>query len=296
MKRFLFLLFSLFVALNSFSGSLHYSAKEFPMIHLKDSTRYVCDPFGFIDADSVRVMDSLIADLRHKKMVEVVVAVTDSVTNGDCFQYAYDIGVYNGVGQEGADNGLVILLSTGERCVQFATGLGMEGYLTDYMCVSIQKNFMNPHFAQNQWSEGLTAGVRAVCGFLKGEISEEDINRAAPKKSFWKENRRYLLEFFPVLAMLLFSFFSSRKKRCPNCKKRTAAHVDSTKIKESGAFIYYSYHYKCKNCNHEFDEESRQSKDRYNGSRSGRYGGSGGSRGGSFGGGRFGGGGGGSRF
>jgi uncharacterized protein len=155
---------------------------------------------------------------------------------------------------------------------------------------------MNPHFSQNQWSEGLTAGVRTVCGFLKGEILEEDINRAAPKKSFWKENRRYLLEFFPVLAMLLFSFFSSRKKRCPNCKKRAAAHVDSTKIKESGAFIYYSYHYKCKNCNHEFDEESRQSKDRYNGSRSGRYGGSGGSRGGSFGGGRFGGGGGGSRF
>ena len=55
-----------------------------------------------------------------------MVAVT-GIEGGDCFDFAHRLGQETGVGQKERDNGLVILLSTDERCVQFATGYGLEG-------------------------------------------------------------------------------------------------------------------------------------------------------------------------
>ena len=56
------------------------------------------------------------------------------------------LGQETGVGQKERDNGLVILLSTDERCVQFATGYGLEGILPDAICKRIQNRYMLPYF------------------------------------------------------------------------------------------------------------------------------------------------------
>ena len=68
------------------------------------------------------------------------------------------------------DNGLVILLSTDERCAQFATGYGLEGILPDAICKRIQNRYMLPYFKDNNWNAGMVAGIRAVNGYLDGSM------------------------------------------------------------------------------------------------------------------------------
>lgn len=68
--------------------------------------------------------------------------------------------------QEGKDNGLVILLVTDQRCIQFYTGYGLEGVLPDAICKRIQTKYMIPYLKDGNWNEGMVAGIRRLASDL----------------------------------------------------------------------------------------------------------------------------------
>ena len=76
------------------------------------------------------------------------------------------------------NNGLVILLVTDQRCIQFYTGYGLEGDLPDAICKRIQTKYMIPYLKDGNWDAGMVAGVKAVCSRLDGtmvnDTEEED--------------------------------------------------------------------------------------------------------------------------
>lgn len=75
-----------------------------------------------------------------------------------------------GSGQEKENNGLVILLVTDQRCIQFYTGYGLEGDLPDAICKRIQTKYMIPYLKDSNWDAGMVAGVKAVCARLDGSM------------------------------------------------------------------------------------------------------------------------------
>ena len=132
-----------------------WKVKDIPMVHLQDATRYVVNPEGILSASAVATIDSVLFALEQQTGIQTVVAVVSGIDGGDCFEFAYQLGKQNGVGQKQRDNGLVILLSTEERCIQFVTGYGLEGVLPDAICKRIQNRYMNNYFGQNKWNEGI---------------------------------------------------------------------------------------------------------------------------------------------
>ena len=87
------------------------------MVHLQDRTRYVTNSRNLSEA-AVAVMDTTLFALEQKTGIQTVVVAVRQIEGGDCFDFAYQLGEKNGVGQKGKDNGLVILLVTEERCIQ----------------------------------------------------------------------------------------------------------------------------------------------------------------------------------
>ena len=273
-----------------------YKVGDVPMVHLADRTRYVSNPDGILSASSVATIDSLLFALEEKTGIQVLVAVLGNIEGGDCFEFAYRLGKENGVGQKERDNGLVVLLSTGERCVRFATGYGLEGVMPDAICKRIQQQYMVEHFANGDWDAGMVAGMRAVCGVLDGSmenLGDEDDG----------ENLVALVIFmtmiFGGLAVILFAVWYS--SRCPKCRKHNIQRIDSQTIRGVDGCPMLVTTYICKNCGHTFTKRSKT----VNSSGHGPHGGviiggggfgRGGGFGGSFGGGSFGGGGAGSRF
>ena len=139
-----------------------YKVEEIPMVHLQDRTRYVSNPDGVLSEAAVAVMDTTLFSLEQKTGIQTVVVAVRQIEGGDCFDFAYQLGEKNGVGQKGKDNGLVILLVTEERCIQFATGYGLEGILPDAICKRIQTRYMNPYLSKGDWDSGMVAGIQAV--------------------------------------------------------------------------------------------------------------------------------------
>ena len=271
-----------------------YKVEDVPMVHLADRTRYVSNPDGILSASSVATIDSMLLALEESTGIQVLVAVLGNVDGGDCFDFAYRLGKENGVGREESDNGLVVLLSTGERCVQFATGYGLEGVMPDAICKRIQQQYMVEHFAAGDWDVGMVAGMRAVCGVLDGTMQ--------PLADDEEERLVMILAIVGVLCfLLLIAFIVWYFHRCPKCGKHNIQRTGSQTIREANGATVLETTYVCKNCGHTFKQRSNTLNTNGGGSHGGTIIGGGGFGrggfgGGSFGGGSFGGGGAGSRF
>ena len=270
-----------------------YKVEEVPMVHLADHRRYVSNPDGILSASSVATIDGMLLALEESTGIQVLVAVLGDIEGGDCFDFAYRLGKENGVGRKENDNGLVVLLSTGERCVQFATGYGLEGVMPDAICKRIQQQYMVEHFAAGDWDAGMVDGMRAVCGVLDGTMeppAEEDDLLAM-----------ILAMVFIFGGIALVAFVVWYFNRCPNCGKRNIQRIDSQTIRGVDGYDVLETTYVCKHCGHTFKRRDRTLNNNRRGPGGGviigggGYG-RGGGFGGSFGGGSFGGGGAGSRF
>ena len=300
MRR-LFLICSLLCLLGNTSlQAKEYTIKEIPMVHLQDRTRYVSNPDGILSESAVATMDQILYQLEQKTGIQTLVVAVTGIEGGDCFDFAYRLGKEMGVGQKERDNGLVILLSTDERCIQFATGYGLEGVLPDAICKRIQSRYMVEPFGKGDWNTGMVEGIRAVNGYLDGSMENIGSEEEEDMLSL------YLFGAFFLGALGLTGFAVWYQNRCPKCKKRKIQRISSQTLSRANGFITEETTYLCQNCGHTFTRKTKSSDPNYRGPRGGSgpifmgggFGGRGGGgfSGGSFGGGSFGGGGAGSRF
>ena len=279
-----------------------YTVQEIPMVHLQDRTRYVSNPDNILSTSAVATMDSILHSLEQKTGIQTLVVAVTGIEGGDCFDFAHRLGQEWGVGQKERNNGLVILLSTDERCVQFATGYGLEGVLPDAICKRIQSRYMVEHLGKDDWDAGMVAGIRAVNGYLDGSM--ENIGGAEEGDDSALLIFMGLIFGSIILISVIVGIFGNR---CPKCKKRHALQrVSSQVVSRKMGVVTTEVTYLCKYCGHRVTMKEQSSDPNFRGPRSGGptifmggggFGrGGGGFSGGSFGGGSFGGGGAGSRF
>ena len=301
MRKVLAILFGLVLLINFPLTAKKYTIQEIPMVHLQDRTRYVSNPDNILSPSTVSNIDHILYALEQKTGIQVLVVAVSGIEGGDCFDFAFRLGKEKGVGQKERNNGLVILLSTEERCIQFATGYGLEGVLPDAICKRIQNRYMVSHFGKGDWNTGMLEGIRAVNGYLDGSmenIGGEEEEDMLPLCIFGA---------FMLGGLGLFGFAVWYQNRCPKCKKHKIQRISSRTIERANGYITEETTYLCQNCGHTFTRKTKSTDPNYRGPRSGGptifmggggFGGRGGGgfSGGSFGGGSFGGGGAGSRF
>lgn len=278
-----------------------YKPSDIRPVHLEDRNRYVCNPDGILSQSAVDRIDAAFRTIQDSTGIQSLIAVLTDIDPDDCFEFAHQLGETVGVGRSGSDNGLVILLSTGERCVQFATGYGIEGILTDALCKRIQVRYMNPHFADDEWDEGMVAGAEALKDILlKGDYDDEDDT----------DKIAVLAGIITVIGMFLFVvgivlLIDRKSRKCPKCGKIALKQVGISTISKQNGVKKELVTFKCSHCGFitSRNRTSYYSTGGHGGGGSHMGGGFGGGRsfgggsfGGSYGGGHFGGGGAGSRF
>lgn len=284
-----------------------YTPDNLPKVHLEDRTRYTVNPDGVLSDITCDSIDALLFRLEEKTGIQTVVVAVPSIGEADCFDFSHQLLNSWGVGQQGRDNGLVVLLVVDQRCVQFYTGYGLEGDLPDAICKRIQTQYMIPYLRDNNWDEGMLAGIRQVCARLDGSMTNE--HNGSDIGAFFGLLWILLLLGVPFVGIIYL--VSRRESKCPNCGKHKLMRTSSRLAYEKKGVKVTNVIYTCTHCGHQV---TRQHTSYPNNSRSGGIGGGmlgggsfgggsfgggsfgGGFGGGSFGGGRGGGGGAGSRF
>lgn len=286
-------------------GQTIYTTESIPKVHLMDKTRYVCNPSDILSTAACDSIDRMLYKLEEQTGIETVVAILPSIGNDDCFDFAYRLGKEWGIGNAKNNNGLVVLLVIDQRCIQMVTGYGLEGDLPDAICKRIQTKYMLPYLRNNQWDEGMVAGMRAVCAQLDGSmVNEEEEEEANAMFGFF-----IIMIALMSICLLLVYIYIRKASKCPKCGKHELQRMSSIIAFRRGGVKAEDVTYICKNCGHTLVRRQNTYDENYHGGGrgpvifggggggfgSGGFGG-GGFSGGSFGGGSFGGGGAGSRF
>ncbi|WP_110666657.1 TPM domain-containing protein [Salinicola halophilus] len=132
-------------------------------------TGRVVDDAELLDAATEsRLTDTLTA---HEQATgEQVVVVTLPDLQGEPIEdYGYQLGRAWGIGQEGEDNGALLIVAVDERAVRIEVGYGLEGRLTDAQSSLIINQIITPAFREGDFAEGIVDGTDAIVQVLGGD-------------------------------------------------------------------------------------------------------------------------------
>jgi uncharacterized protein len=87
------------------------------------------------------------------------------------------IGEQWGVGQQGKDNGIIILADMQDRDVFIATGYGNEEYVTDMVAGQIVRNEILPNFKNGDYYAGIDAATDVLISLLEGKFTAEEYRK-----------------------------------------------------------------------------------------------------------------------
>ncbi len=302
MKRLFSISLFLCLLLLSVQAQKVYTPDNIPKVHLQDKMRYACNPDAILSQVACDSIDRMLYALEQQTGIETVVAVVTSIGSDDCFDFAHRLLNEWGVGKKGKNNGLVILLVTDQRCIQFYTGYGLEGDLPDAICKRIQTRDMIPYLKDGNWDAGMVAGVRAVCERLDGSM----VNDEEEEEDLSPLGVLALIMGFLTIAIVIGWIAARAASKCPNCGEHKLQRTRSKVVSRHNGVKTEDVTYTCRNCGHSVVRRKQSYDENYHGGggggpiifgSGGGFGGSGGGfSGGSFGGGIGGGGGAGSRF
>lgn len=80
----------------------------------------------------------------------------------DIKDFSTDLGNYWGVGHEGKDNGLLIVLNKENQHLRISTGKGTEKILTDAYLKTVIDSVIIPKFKEENYYEGIKFGLEKI--------------------------------------------------------------------------------------------------------------------------------------
>jgi len=99
---------------------------------------------------------------------QVVVVTLPSLQGYPIEDFGYQLGRHWGIGQEGRNNGALLIVAPQERKVRIEVGYGLEGDLTDALAKLIIENEITPAFRKGSYDKGVGAGVDAILAAIAG--------------------------------------------------------------------------------------------------------------------------------
>ncbi len=133
---------------------------------------WVTDMADILSQDTESKLNQIISQLEAKNGTEIAV-VTLPETSPLPSPKAFTTKLFNhwGIGKADQDNGVLFLISTGDRRVEIETGYGIEAILPDAQVAKIINTKITPPFKQGDFDEGTLAGTQALVVQLGGEIN-----------------------------------------------------------------------------------------------------------------------------
>ncbi len=166
---------------------------------------FVNDFAGVIDSRSSAEMEGIARALQQKTGAEIAVVTVETIElYGSVEEYSIELATAWGIGKEGEDTGILILLAMQEREVRLEVGYGLEGIIPDGLAAEIIDQSMLPALRMDDYGNGMLKGVQAVAGIIAREY---DVDLGDYRLS---ESRRYTRPGIPtglILFIIIALFF-----------------------------------------------------------------------------------------
>ncbi len=156
---------SIFIALMAmllFPSAGATAVDEVRNVHVENRSRFVSDMAGAMSPEAVAMADSLLSQIWQTSTAEPVVVIVPDLDGWDIDEYATELFTSWGIGKKDRDNGVLVLISVGDREAVIRTGYGAEGILPDALCWGIIRNDMAPRFKEGDYDRGVLASIMTL--------------------------------------------------------------------------------------------------------------------------------------
>lgn len=140
------------------------------------------------------------ATLEASQGVQLVVVTLPHLQGYEIADFGYQLGRAWGIGREGADDGVLLIVAEHERKVRIEVGYGLEGVLTDALCHQIIHRDIVPAFRAGSFDQGVSAGAGALVRQLGADPAERQAALDAAR-------RAQLPSSLPAEALILLLIF-----------------------------------------------------------------------------------------
>lgn len=176
----------------------------------KSDQKLVYDQINALSASEYSEINNYLIDVSNNTSNQIVIVLVDDLCGMDKAMYATDLGHEWGVGRDGKDNGIVILVKpTGEKGTRgafIAVGYGLEGIIPDATAKMIVENEMIPNFKQGKIAAGLVAGLNVIVPLAKQEFDYVAYDNSAKKQ---KKGFPYAI-LLVILFVIIFKVMGAR--------------------------------------------------------------------------------------
>lgn len=149
-------------------------AQEFPAPHGK-----VNDFASLLPADDRAALDQRLVDLEHETSAQVALVTVRSLEGRSVEEYANRLFAEWGIGRQGRDNGVLILVARDDREIRIEVGYGLEGVLPDGLAGAVIRETFVPRFREGQYREGVLEGTARVAEIIRRNETLTAEQRAA---------------------------------------------------------------------------------------------------------------------
>lgn len=167
----------MFKKLLIFSGLLLVGLFGFAQDFPERSNTLVTDYTNTLSSGEKQRLENKLVAFDDSTSIQIAVIMLRSIGDYDVNEYATELGRRWGVGHQGKNNGIVVLVAKDDRKLSIQTGYGLEGALPDVITQQIRVKEMNPRFREGDFFGGLDAGTDAIIKYTKGEY-KADAKRA----------------------------------------------------------------------------------------------------------------------
>lgn len=130
---------------------------------------FVEDQAHVISPADKQSLDQTLQELERKTTAQVIVLTVPSLDGEDVFDFTQRHFRDWKLGQKAKNNGVLIVLSVGDRKVRIHTGYGLEGALPDSWCGTISRAVASQYFKAGNYSEGIKQLTLQVVNRVAGE-------------------------------------------------------------------------------------------------------------------------------
>jgi uncharacterized protein len=147
---------------------------------------YINDYASVLSRDTITNLNQKLRDFENQTSNQILVVIYAKMQSDSSIDdYATRVAQAWGVGRKDRKNGVVLFIFTQDRKKNLHVGYGLEGALPDALSKDIIEDEIKPHFRNNDYNGGVSAGVDAIMKATKGEYKGTGRSAASANRPHW---------------------------------------------------------------------------------------------------------------
>ncbi|WP_338771385.1 YgcG family protein [Massilia sp. METH4] len=185
--RYALLVLLLFVSLLFVEAARAQEAQPSPFVPVPELKARVTDQANLLTPQQRAALESVLADHETRTGSQIAILTVNSTAPEPIEQYSIRVTDAWKLGRKGVDDGVLVLVAKDNpsslRRLRIEAGRGVQGVLTDAQSKRVLQDVIAPHFRNNDYYGGLSAGVSAIATLLDKEHFPAPEAQPAPRQA-----------------------------------------------------------------------------------------------------------------